>query len=236
MAEAAQLDRHGALAGTGLCPVPVPSGATGPGEHGVGLATQVVNVAGVIGAPAGLVVIGGGRGPRFSFLAEGKPFIPAALEMEEVRSASHTVWRRWLSPARKRGKRGRCWARRFENGKRSCLLEAVLHDERVGALFEPVAGFLHDFGPALAQELGDIGTRAYVLSFWSGTTSERLARVRRVASTSASDRSPGGSGSSGIFSGSPIAPSKAGNFLGARSSAFDIGFVRAKIASPPPEG
>ena len=43
-----------------------------------------MNVTDVKGAPAGIVVIGGGHGPGFGFLAEGKPFIPAALEFEEA--------------------------------------------------------------------------------------------------------------------------------------------------------
>ena len=40
-------------------------------------------------------------------------------------------------------------------GKRSCLLIAVLHDQRIGALFQPVAGFRDDLGPFAPQEVGD---------------------------------------------------------------------------------
>ena len=59
MAEAAQADGDAALAGTGLRPLPVRGGAVGVGEHGVGLLAQRVNVAGLIGAPAGIGVVGG---------------------------------------------------------------------------------------------------------------------------------------------------------------------------------
>ena len=71
------------LPGTGLGTGQVHGGAVSAGEHGVGLLSQEVNVASVIGAPAGIGVIGGGHGPSFGFLADGQLFIPATLEIEE---------------------------------------------------------------------------------------------------------------------------------------------------------
>lgn len=82
MADAAQADGKGALVGTGLRPVPVRSGAVDAGEHGFGLLAQVVNEADVIGAPAGIAVVGAGHGRGFGFLAEGEEFIPTALKIE----------------------------------------------------------------------------------------------------------------------------------------------------------
>jgi hypothetical protein len=53
----------------------------------------------------------------------------------------------------------------FEDGEAVVLLPAVFDDERIGALFQSVAGFFDNFGAALAEEVRDEGDEGVVRAF-----------------------------------------------------------------------
>ena len=102
--------------------LPVRRRAVGAGEHRVRLLAQIVNPAGLIGPPAGIVVIAGRHGPGFGLLQRASHSSQRPVKLRKSGSASHTVWSRSFGPARKSGKAGATVGQAASStGKRSCF-------------------------------------------------------------------------------------------------------------------
>jgi hypothetical protein len=148
MTDAAQADGGGALAGTGLRVLPVRRRAIGTGQHRVCLSAQKVNPARPIGPPAGVVMIISRHGLGFRLLGEREQLIPAAREFEkEVERTAHGLEPGIRSGEEERQGRGHARPGGIERREAVVFVVAVLHDQRIGVLFLPVAGFRDDLGP-----------------------------------------------------------------------------------------
>ena len=133
---------------------------------------------GLIGAPADVGMVGGDHGPGFGLLAEGEPFIPAALEMEEGRERSaHGLQARIIAREEEGQGGGDAGPGRCEILEAVVLFVAVLDAERIGPLFQPVASLRHDLGLFLPQEVRGHGHEGAGLQLF-GRDDERTVDQR----------------------------------------------------------